>query len=107
MFTYAKRVLEKIGIALKKKYPQNIIAVIAFGSRIRGDHTGESDFDVLVIVNERSKEIEEGIIDVFVGEEMNSGVCFDPVIKTEESFELEKRNHTPFYENIVEEGVPL
>ena len=34
-----------------------------FGSRGRGDHTGGSDFDILVIVKTRSITIEEAIID--------------------------------------------
>lgn len=107
MFTYAKTVLQKISTAVKEKYPQKIVSVIAFGSKVRGDHGEGSDFDVLVIVKEPSTEVQEGIIDIFIEEEMRSGISFDPVIKSLAGFELEKQHHTPFYENILNEGVSV
>lgn len=97
--------LEKITAILKEKYPENILSVIAFGSRVRGDHTENSDFDILVVVKNRSVPIEEGIIDIFVEEEMKTNIFFDPVIKSAESMELEKNHHTPFFENITNEGI--
>jgi predicted nucleotidyltransferase len=79
----------------------------AFGSRVRGDHMEGSDFDVLVIVHQRTVAIEEAIMEVFVEEEIRSGISFDPVIKTAHSFELEKQLHTPFFENIQKEGIQV
>ena len=46
MYSHIKTVLERISSFLKKKYPENIVSVYAFGSRARGDHTEGSDFDV-------------------------------------------------------------
>jgi len=79
----------------------------AFGSRVRGDFRENSDFDVLVVVNKKTIEVEKRVIDVFVDEEIESGISFDPVIKTTESFSLEQNHNTPFYQNIVKEGVLL
>lgn len=107
MYFHVKAVLERISSSLKKRYPENIVSVYAFGSRVRGDHTGGSDFDILVIVKTRSIAIEEAIINVFVEEEMESGFSFDPVIKTLNSFELEKQHHTPFFEHIQQEGIAV
>ena len=107
MYLHEKTTLERISLALKKRYQDNIVAVYAFGSRVRGDHTAESDFDILVIVNNRSVAIEEGIIEAFIEEEMTSGLSFDIVIKTLESYRREQRYHTPFFENIEREGIPL
>ena len=107
VYAHIKTALNKIVAALKKKYPENILSVYAFGSRVRGDHKEGSDFDVLVLVNDRTVTLEEGIIDTFVEEEMKSGISFDPVIKTTHSFELEKKHHTPFYENVMRQGVQV
>jgi predicted nucleotidyltransferase len=107
MYEHVKTELKKISTALKEKYPDTILSVIAFGSRVRGDHTERSDFDVLVVVENRDAAIEEGIVDIFVEEEMKTGISFDPVIKTAGSMELEKQHHTPFYENISTEGIPV
>ena len=107
MYGYFRRVLEKISSSLKIAYPDEIVSVYAFGSRARGDHRGDSDFDVLVVVRNKSVRLEEGIIELFVDEEMKSGISFDPVIKSADSFELEKRYQTPFYQNIVTEGIAV
>lgn len=107
MFAFEKQALDRITAALKEKLPNIIVAVTAFGSAIRGDNSDNSDFDVLVIIKEKSAEIESTIIDIFSDDNLSAGVQFDPVIKTEGSMEREKQYHTPFYTNIKHEGVWL
>ena len=107
MYQYARVALEKIGSSLRSAYPTQIVSIYAFGSRARGDHGGRSDFDVLVVVREKSVQLEERIIDRFVEQEVAGGISFDPVIKSEESFQQERRFRTLFYENIMSEGIPV
>lgn len=107
MYKYAKSVLEQIGASLREEYPAQIVSIHAFGSRARGDHSGDSDFDVLVVVREKTIQLEERIIDRFVEQESASGISFDPVIKSAESFHQERRYRTHFYENIMSEGIPV
>lgn len=104
---HEKDVLGRITARLYQTFPAGIVAVYAFGSRVRGDHGGWSDFDVLVVVREKRPGIESGVIDIFVEEEMAAGLNFTPVVKDLQAFELEKKFHTPFYENVTEEGVLL
>ncbi|MBI4684872.1 MAG: nucleotidyltransferase domain-containing protein [Nitrospirae bacterium] len=105
MYSHEKSILNRITERLREKFPERIIAVYAFGSRVRGDQSEWSDFDVLVVVKNRNVSIEHEIIDIFVEEELESGVMFAPVIKDTKSFEAEKSLHSPFYENIMREGV--
>ncbi|RMG69441.1 MAG: nucleotidyltransferase domain-containing protein, partial [Nitrospirae bacterium] len=42
--------LEILSERLKTALGTNIRAIVAFGSRVRGDFNWESDFDVLVVV---------------------------------------------------------
>ena len=42
-----------------------------------------------------------------VEEELRSGIPFDPVIKDSASFALERRHHSPFYENVSREGIAV
>ncbi len=44
-------------------------------------------------------------MDVFVEEELKSSVFFSPLIKDSSSFELERKYNSPFYKNIVKEGI--
>ena len=107
MYSHLKAALQRIVTELHEKFSGDVVSVYAFGSRVRGDHSAGSDFDVLVLVNDRTINLEQGIIDVFVDEEMKSGISFDPVIKTARSFELEKRHNTPFYQNVTEQGIKI
>jgi uncharacterized protein len=107
MYPHEEKVLKEITNLLKKTFPDRIDSVYAFGSRVRGDFHEWSDFDVLVVVKNRTAELTKAIIGIFVDEEIKAGVSLAPVIKDISSFEQEKRYHTPFYENIMKDGVPL
>jgi predicted nucleotidyltransferase len=107
MYLFQRRILQAIAARLRKKIGDRITGMYAFGSRVRGDHGAWSDLDVLVVVRERTPAIAHEIIGIFVEEELNTGIPFAPVIKDIRSFEQEKRYHSPFYENIVREGIAL
>ena len=107
MYTFEKEALTKITKRLKEKLPDSIIAIYAFGSRVRGDFHEWSDFDVLVVVKGKTPGLEAEIVSIFVDEELRSGIPFSPVIKDIKTFEMEKRFNTPFYRNIIKEGVLL
>ncbi|MEW6419597.1 MAG: nucleotidyltransferase domain-containing protein [Nitrospirota bacterium] len=99
--------MERAAKKLRKHFPGRIIAIYAFGSRVRGDHNEWSDFDVLVLVKDKNPELVDGIIEIFADEEYEKGIFFSPVIKDITVFEREKQYNTPFYQNIKKEGVLL
>jgi len=107
MYAHERSVLTRIADKLKEQFAGRISAVYVFGSRARGDHGVWSDLDVLILVTDKSPEIETGIISLFVDEEIQSNTSFSPVIKDIEDFEREKNFNSPFYENILREGVLL
>lgn len=107
MYAYEKSILNRITVSLRKQLSERIIAVYAFGSKARGDYGEWSDFDVLVVVKDREPLIENKIMGIFVEEEFRSGMIFTPVIKDLKAFENEKSLKTPFYENIMKEGILL
>ncbi len=105
MFAHHQESLDRIRVLLAARLSDNLVTMYAFGSRTRGDHGQNSDFDVLVIVKKRNPEVEAVSIDSFLEDEAENGVPFDPVIKSLASFELEREHHTPFYENVMRDGV--
>jgi predicted nucleotidyltransferase len=107
MFAYERDALTRIIKSLKERFPGRIKGVYAFGSRVRGDHDEWSDFDVLIIVKNRDPSIENEIIGSFVDQEIESGILFTPLIKDLKAFESEKSFKTPFYDNLMKEGLPL
>lgn len=107
MFNHEKNILNRLTKSIKERFPDRIMAIYAFGSKVRGDHGAWSDFDVLVIVKDKTPEIENEIVSFFVDEEIQSGVPFSPIIKDIKAFEMEKKFNTQFYNNISKEGVLL
>jgi predicted nucleotidyltransferase len=107
MFAHEKKALERAVKRVREKLSDRIISIYAFGSRVRGDYEEWSDFDVIVVVKSKTPQLEAEIISIFVNEELRSGIPFSPVIKDIKTFEMEKRFNTPFYRNIIKEGVLL
>lgn len=105
MYRHEQSALATLTARLRERFPGSIEEAYAFGSRVRGDHYQWSDFDVLVVVKDRSPSMESEIIDMFIEEELKSGAIFSPLIKDSSAFDKEKKLHTPFYENIQREGV--
>lgn len=107
MHAYEKKLVTRIATELRRRFGKQIVRLCVFGSRARGDHGPESDFDILVVVDGKTPEIEHAIMSVFVDEEEGYDIMLTPVIKDRKSFDLEKAHNSPFYQNIEKEGIPL
>jgi predicted nucleotidyltransferase len=107
MYTHEREALEHIASELRRVLGDVIAGVYAFGSRVRGDHTAWSDFDVLIIISKKDTTIEQKIIGIIVDIETEYGLSFSPVIKTTGSYEKEKKFNSPFYQNITKEAIAL
>jgi len=90
---------------LKERLGNRLIRIILFGSRARGDYNPDSDYDLLVIVDKVTPEVNESINDL-AGEFLYEYSKLFPVIAvSEKRFANEKYN--PLYMNIRKEGVTL
>jgi uncharacterized protein len=107
MYRHERASLNRLTRALRKRFSERIQGIYAFGSKVRGDHGEWSDFDVLVVVNDRNPSIESEIMRMFVKEEAKRGVSFAPIIKDAGAFEKERHHRTPFFQNVMSEGIRL
>lgn len=107
MFSFEKDAIKRATEKLKEVLGDNLIAVAAFGSRVRGDFSQESDFDILAVVRKRTFDVIDIINDVFCDEEDRTGIPFSVVVKEIDSFEKERTYNTTFYRNIKKEGIVL
>ncbi|MBR1499830.1 MAG: nucleotidyltransferase domain-containing protein [Bacteroidaceae bacterium] len=80
---------------------------ILFGSRARGDAHRDSDWDILILLDKEqitSTDKEDISFPIFeLGWEINEMI--HPIMYTVQ--EWETKNHTPFYKNVMKEGVTL
>jgi predicted nucleotidyltransferase len=89
---------------LRVKFPN--ARVWAFGSRARGDATGESDIDVCVVVDTLDDESEIAIMDIARQIGLDHDVIITTVIYSQESFENAPRTESGLIHYILCYGVP-
>jgi len=81
--------------------------IILYGSRARGDARDDSDWDLLILLNKPKIENSDFDRISYPLYELGwkEGEQFSPKIYT--SNDWMKRNFTPFYKNIQEQGIEL
>jgi predicted nucleotidyltransferase len=99
-------IIERIKLSLNTTQPE--ATVILFGSYARGDHKSDSDIDLLIlldkdkITHDDAKRVAYPLYDI----EFETGKIISPLILSKKRWET-KHRITPFYKNILKEGVVL
>jgi predicted nucleotidyltransferase len=88
---------------LKKVLGRHLQEIILFGSRARGEATAGSDYDFVVVVDDRRKEWEEVVLDKEVEMMNRYGALFVSLVHDRPGWE--RQQHTPLGQNILREGV--
>lgn len=81
--------------------------LVLFGSRARGDYRPDSDWDLLILLNKDKVTMSDyaNISYPFAELGWEIGEEIHPIIYTQS--EWEKRHFTPFYKNVMKEGIAL
>jgi len=79
-----------------------------FGSRARGDFKPESDWDVLILVDEKkvTNEIEDKFRDELYDIEIETGQVISTFIYPKDYWS-ETLSYSPLYKNVAREGIRL
>ena len=99
-------VVNQIGQVIHQTEPT--ATAILYGSEARGDARPDSDIDVLVLLegNKRDLHREEKISGALYEVELSSGILVSPMIMLRSQWE-NRPFKTPFYINVINEGVKL
>lgn len=92
---------------LLDKYPKEIKDLRLFGSKARGDSHPESDIDLLIIVERRTEEIDDFIIELVCDVLNEFGVYLETVTYEKNSFESDLRMQYPFLLNVDRESIAI
>ena len=101
-----EKILLKIKQLVRSTDPS--ATVILFGSRARNQNSKDSDFDLLILVDQDkiSYSDEQRIKDPLYDLEFETGKIISPVILSRKDWEYRHRI-TPLYRNIKKEGIQL
>ena len=82
--------------------------VILYGSRARGDAEPDSDWDVLVLTEEKqTRNQDDAISDALYDLELETGTVIVPMVHCRAEWNSARYEVTPFHENVTREGVQL
>jgi len=84
------------------------VKIILYGSEARGEAGENSDIDVLILLNKNKVRFDDKtrINDALYDIELETGIIISPIIYTKKQWET-RPFKTPFYINIMNEGIEL
>jgi predicted nucleotidyltransferase len=92
---------------LREKYADEVVLVMLFGSKVRGDFDEESDLDVLVVVESDGWRFHQDVSFVGSRVSLDYDVNVSPKAVSQTLYRELCDWRTPFYENLRAEGVEL
>ncbi|OIP89559.1 MAG: hypothetical protein AUK24_06220 [Syntrophaceae bacterium CG2_30_49_12] len=102
MFIQELKILQEISAALSSD--KRIVKVIAYGSRVRGDFHGDSDLDLMVIVERKDSDLKEKILDLVYDYELSADLSISLSILSLGEVEINNKLGSPFMKNVLESG---
>jgi len=99
-------ILKKCGEAIRRVDPS--AEVILYGSRARGDHRDDSDYDFLIIVDgEVAADKEDIIREQLYPVELDTGCVLTVFMISRSEWNSPLYIAMPFYQNVRREGITL
>ncbi len=92
---------------IRSCFPDRVLAVILFGSKVRGDADVESDIDLLVLVDTENNEFRSELWRVASDVSLDYNVVLSPRVFGQARWTETRRIRLPLYRAIMADGVPL
>jgi predicted nucleotidyltransferase len=98
-------VLAAIKVRLNEALEDNVRQIILFGSRSRGNAERDSDYDILLLVQKRSRALEDQVDDIAYEMLEHYGVVVTIFVDEVKTFKMDQSE--PLFCNIRQEGAVL
>ncbi len=100
-------VAERIATILKGKFGDSIFRIMLFGSRAKGIAKPFSDYDLLIVVENRTPDIIDAIYEVVYDYELLNDIDISMKIYSTEAYRRGVEAGIPFLKSVEESGIPL
>jgi predicted nucleotidyltransferase len=102
-----REIVERFRQIIECRFPAEIVDVLVFGSKARGDATNESDIDVLVTTLSNNWKTGDAIRDIGYGidDEIDYKLSIQVISKAH--FDYLRQNNFQFARNIENEGIAV
>lgn len=99
--------LEEFLTKLREQHGSEVVLVSLFGSKVRGDFDEESDIDVLLVVEDRTSQLWEDIVEIETDLMLKYDSVISSLIMGRDNYEWHRRYRAPLYRNIERDGIDL
>jgi len=86
---------------------ERIEEIYLFGSRARGEERPDSDYDLLIVVDQADGKFREKIYEIVLDILLDTGKLLSLKILSSEEFKRLSQLRTPFIENVLREGIKI
>ncbi len=101
----SEQIAREFAEKVRARVPGQTREIYLYGSRARGDEEPDSDYDVLIVVEEESRELEDRILDVAVELLDRYDAFISPMLATSEKFDYFKE--VGLYREVLKVGIRL
>lgn len=100
-------ILRKLKHLLQQHFPDAIRDVILFGSRAKGTARADSDYDVVIVLNNNDYDwkFRDEVTDVVYDMELADDILVDKHLISVDELEHSLRGAQPIFRNAIEHGV--
>jgi uncharacterized protein len=99
--------VQQLGARLAVELGENLVDLVLFGSRARGDASLDSDIDVLVVLSESNWPVEHRVLMIASRLSLECDVILNPYLVSQERWAWMQRIQHPLLRSISSEGIPL
>lgn len=102
-----RRATKELLRRLHAKYPGRIVSTVLFGSVARGDFTGDSDIDVLIVADKEDTAFKWDVWGIGARVSLEFDVIFNLHVYSRALWESLRANRRPLWKNVERDGVDL
>lgn len=101
------RALSEFRHKLLKKLSHQVVQIVLFGSKARGEQRKHSDIDFMVVLKKKDRQIEDLILDMEWEIFEKYGVYLSSLVYSLEEFNYYNELQTSFMLNVAKDGIKI